>query len=105
MDRSPSPGASRDFLHDASRTSVSSFAVLPHSLDVKKTQHNFSRNTMQTLTLCQNEKKPDHLLREEARRTKPAFVLKKTLEAQHQLAQKCEQVSSKLSTHKIYNTL
>lgn len=80
-------------------SSISSFARLPHSNDIYKTQKNFGKNAMKTLTLCANEKAQTHLEKEQLE--KPEFVLKSTLHDQNDLSHKISQIKHKLSTNKI----
>lgn len=65
------------------KTSASTFAKLPHSYDIHKTQKNFSENVMKVLTLCDNEKAPEYLAM--GRLEKPEYVLKSTLNEMHEL--------------------
>lgn len=64
-------------LGEQQSTSISSFARLPHSNDVTKTQKDLSKNTIMSLTMWANKKADGHGAREQV--TKPEYYLKSTL--------------------------
>lgn len=86
-------------LLDQQSAGISSFAKLPHSNDITKTQKEFSKNTMKSLTMWDNKKAESHVTTDQIE--KPEYYLKSTLREKEDFNQKLEKIKNQLSTSKI----
>lgn len=73
-------------------TAISSFAKLPHSNDITKTQKDFSKNTMKSLTMWANKKAESHVVPDQIEQ--PEYYLKSTLRQKEDFNLKLEKIKS-----------
>ena len=73
-------------------TALSSFAKLPHSNDITKTQKDFSKNTMKSLTMWANKKAESHVVPDQIEQ--PEYYLKSTLRQKEDFNLKLEKIKS-----------